>query len=84
MQDSLKVENTPTQHHRVHNASGTTQGSFLAKFKATQNKLGQKRHHYSVYMVYMEHCQRSSPSRISDMPRAGFEPAQNLSSGFVE
>ena len=28
--------------------------------------------------------QRSSPSRISDTPRAGFEPAQNLSSGLVE
>ena len=31
-----------------------------------------------------DHRQRSSPSRISDKPRAGFEPAQNLSSGFVE
>ena len=31
-----------------------------------------------------DHCQRSSSSRISDTPRAGFEPAQNLSSGFVE
>ena len=31
-----------------------------------------------------DHCQRSSPSRISDSPRAGFEPAQNLSSGLVE
>ena len=31
-----------------------------------------------------DHCQRSSPSRISDTPRAGFEPEQNLSSGFVE
>ena len=30
------------------------------------------------------HCQRSSPSRNSDMPRAGLEPAQNLDSGFVE
>ena len=30
------------------------------------------------------HCQRSSPLRISDMLRAGFEPAQNLSSGLVE
>ena len=30
------------------------------------------------------HCQRSSPSRISDAPRAGFEPAQNLSWGLVE
>ena len=30
------------------------------------------------------HCQRSSPSRISDTPRAGFEPAQNLSSGLLE
>ena len=31
-----------------------------------------------------DHCQRSSPSRISDTSRAGFEPAQNQSSGLVE
>ena len=31
-----------------------------------------------------EHCQRSSPSWISDMPQAGFEPAQNLKAGLVE
>ena len=31
-----------------------------------------------------DHCQRSSPSRISDTPWAGFEPAQNLISGLVE
>ena len=31
-----------------------------------------------------DHCQRFSPSQISDTPRAGFEPAQNLSSDFVE
>ena len=31
-----------------------------------------------------DHCQRSSPSRISDMLQAGFEPVQNLSSGFAE
>ena len=30
------------------------------------------------------HCQRYSPSQISDTPRAGFEPAQNLSSVLVE
>ena len=30
------------------------------------------------------HCKISSPSQISDMPRAGFESAQNLSSGLVE
>ena len=30
------------------------------------------------------HCLRFSPLQISDMPLAGFEPAQNLSSGFVE
>ena len=29
-----------------------------------------------------DHCQRSSPSQISDTPRAGFEPVQ--SSGLVE
>ena len=29
-------------------------------------------------------CQRSSPSQMSDTPRAGFEPVQSLSSGFVE
>ena len=31
-----------------------------------------------------DHCQRSSPSRISDTPGAVFEPTQNLSSGLVE
>ena len=31
-----------------------------------------------------DHCQRSSPSPISDTPRAGSEPAWNLSSGLVE
>ena len=31
-----------------------------------------------------DHCQRSSPSQISDTLQVGFEPAQNLSSGFVE
>ena len=31
-----------------------------------------------------DHCQRSSPSRIFDTPRAGFHPVQNLSSGLVE
>ena len=31
-----------------------------------------------------DHCQRYSPSRISDTTRAGFEPAQNLSSGLAE
>ena len=30
-----------------------------------------------------EHCQRFLPSQIFDTPRAGFELAQNLSSGFV-
>ena len=31
-----------------------------------------------------DHCQRSSPSWISNTPRAEFEPAQKLSSGFAE
>ena len=31
-----------------------------------------------------DHCQRSLPSRISDTPRAGFEPDENLSSGFLD
>ena len=31
-----------------------------------------------------DHCQRSSLSRISDTPRAVFEPVPNLSSGLVE
>ena len=31
-----------------------------------------------------DHCQRSSPSWISDTLQAGFEPVQNLSSGLVE
>ena len=28
-------------------------------------------------------CQRSSPSRISETARAGFEPAQNPNSGLI-
>ena len=31
-----------------------------------------------------DYCQRYSPSRSPDTPRAGFEPARNLSSGLVE
>ena len=31
-----------------------------------------------------DHCQRPSPSQISATPQAGFELAQNLSSGFIE
>ena len=31
-----------------------------------------------------DHCQRFSPLQISDTPQAGFELAQNLSSGLVE
>ena len=31
-----------------------------------------------------DHCQRSSPLKISDTLWAGFEPVQNLSSGLVE
>ena len=31
-----------------------------------------------------DHCQISSRSRIFDTPRAGFEPAQNPSSGLLE
>ena len=31
-----------------------------------------------------DHCQRSLPSQISDMPQAGFEPAKNLWSGLVD
>ena len=36
------------------------------------------------YISGRDHCWRPSPSQISDMWRAGFEPAQNLSSGLVE
>ena len=31
-----------------------------------------------------DHCQSFSPLQISDILRAGFQPVQNLSSGFVE
>ena len=31
-----------------------------------------------------DHCQRSSPPRITDMPQEGFEPVQNPSSGLIE
>ena len=44
----MKIEYTPTHHRREHTASETTQASFLATFKAIRNKLGRKRHRYSV------------------------------------
>ena len=44
----MKIEYIPTDHRREHNASETTQAPFLAMFKAVRNKLGQKRHRYSV------------------------------------
>ena len=44
----MKIEYTPTYHRREHNVSQTTQASFLATLKAARNKLGQKRHRYSV------------------------------------
>ena len=56
MQDSLKTENTPALHCREYNVSHPTESSFLAKFKATQNKLGQKRHHHSVYIICIYIC----------------------------
>ena len=37
-----------------------------------------------AFRTSRDHCQKSSPSRISDTPQAGFEPPQNLSLGFVE
>ena len=45
---------------------------------------------YFCDMVYRrkafsrDHCQRFSPARIFDTPRAGFKPAQDLRSGLVE
>ena len=53
MQDSLNVENTPVNHRREHNVSGTIQASFLAKFKAAQNKLGQKGNTAMYIYVYV-------------------------------
>ena len=44
----MKIEYTPTHRCREHNASEATQASFLASFKAIHNRLGQKRHRYSV------------------------------------
>ena len=39
---------------------------------------------YGCLISSQDHCQRSSPWRNSDTQQAGFEPAQNLSSGVVE
>ena len=36
------------------------------------------------FIFSRNYCQRSSPSRISDMPWAELEPVENLSSGLVE
>ena len=44
----MTIEYTPTHHCREYNASETTQAPFLVTFNAIRNKLGQKRHRYSV------------------------------------
>ena len=33
--------------------------------------------------TFWGHCQKHSPSQISDTPRTTFDPVQNLSSGFL-
>ena len=43
----------PTHSPREDKVSRTTQASFLAKFKTTHHKLGQKGHRHSVYMIYI-------------------------------
>ena len=42
------------------------------------------RRNASSLIFSRDHCQKFSPSRISDTLQTGFEPAQNLNSGFVE
>ena len=44
---------------------------------------GDRRKAFSLISNW-DHCQRSSPLSISDTPRAGFDPAQNLSSGLLD
>ena len=44
MQQTLKVENTPTNHRREHNVLGKTQASFRLNFKVTSNKIGKEGH----------------------------------------
>ena len=39
----------------------------------------------AVYFISSrDHCQRSSPSWISDTHQGGFEPAQNMGAGLVK
>ena len=42
------AKNALTQNHLEHDVSRTTQVSYLAKFKATRSKLGEKGHRNSV------------------------------------
>ena len=42
----------PAHHRREYNVSGPNQASFSCKFKATRNKLGQKRHSYCVPKIF--------------------------------
>ena len=44
--------------------------------------MGDQQKAFSLISSY-DHCHRSSPWRISDMPQAGFEPVQNQSSGLL-
>ena len=44
----------------------------------------QKAFSLNSILLISDHSQRTSPSPISNTPRAEFEPAQNLNSGLVE
>ena len=39
--------------------------------------------HFNI-ISSQDHCQRSSPLQISDMPQAGFEPVSNPTSGLFQ
>ena len=45
--------------------------------------MGDQRKAFSL-ISSRDHCQRSSPLRVSDTPQAGLELTQNLSSRFVK
>ena len=58
-------------------------GNVLCDYNELFLWYGNRRKAYSL-ISSRDHCQRSLSSLICGIPRAGFEPTQNLSSGLVE
>ena len=84
------INSNPEQNNSANSTDCFVHYFFLGWIKLyLPNKITLNWWWWIVFVIWLtderrNHCQRSSPLRISDIPRSGFAPAKNLSSGLVE